>query len=114
MARIIVEHTGQPEGCLLGLTYPSGYPSSHPLKLYYIRRRVRPWGHFGTASINGTVQVLDASLPHRVARVPRDAVPEIMESYWHDDNESHVFGGPNVAATLRPTIAAHNAGGSPA
>ena len=88
-------------------------------KVWRIKRPVRPWGHFVTAVINkrdprgrfGSSEVIDGSLPHHVTQLPQDAVeltPAELARVWHEDNESHVFGGPNVAKALRESIAAHN------
>lgn len=89
-------------------------------KVWVVTRPVKPWGHFATAVINrrtkdgqfGASEVIDASLPHVVSQIPKDAVfvgPEAAAILWHDDNESHVFGGPNVAKALRERIAELNA-----
>lgn len=81
-------------------------------KVWSIERKLEPWGHFATATINGQSVVIDASLPHVVDRVPRDArtlTPSQLARIWHEDNESHVFGGPNVAKALRQAIAEANA-----
>ena len=89
-------------------------------KLWTVSRRVEPWGHFGVAAINEREAngrfahkvVIDSSLPTVVATLPKDAVEvdrDTAARWWHDDNESHVFGGPNVAKALRESIAAHNA-----
>jgi hypothetical protein len=56
--------------------------------------------------------VIDPSLPTAVAELPADAArlaPAEAARLWHDDNESHTFGGPNVAAALRAMIARANA-----
>lgn len=63
-------------------------------------------------NLNGEKVLIEGSLPNRVDRLPRDAKLVSREDtarLWHDDNESHVFGGPNVAKALRETIAAANA-----
>lgn len=80
-------------------------------KVWLIRRKAEPWGHFGVATINGKREVIDASLPTVVAKIPRGAVelgPQELARVWHEDNESHVFGGPNVAKALREAIKLHN------
>ena len=90
-------------------------------KVWMVTRRIKPWGHFATAVINkrnergqfGRSEVIDASLPHVVFLIPKDAIaatPEEAAGFWHDDNESHVFGGPNVAKALREAIKASNEG----
>jgi hypothetical protein len=81
--------------------------------LWTIRRVARDSGlYWPFVQINGKRVLLDASLPTTVDRLPRDARPvdaETAARLWHDDNESHTFGGPNVAAALRASIAEHNA-----
>jgi hypothetical protein len=109
--RVLVTIKSDPEGSLPEC--PASCYGMHPLRLFEIFRRGKAWGHFATALINGERQVIDGSLPHEVDRVPRGAreLPAAtVASYWHDDNESHVFGGPNVAAALRATIAEANRG----
>ncbi len=101
--RVLLELNGEPEGlcsdCITG--------TGHPLVLWEIERKPKPWGHFATVTINGESHVIDASLPHKVDQLPRDAKQveaDLAERYWHEDNESHVFGGPNVAKALREAI----------
>jgi hypothetical protein len=46
-------------------------------------------------SLNGERTAIDASLPTRVSRIPRDAliVPrDIAAKAWHDTSGSHCFG----------------------
>jgi hypothetical protein len=78
-------------------------------KVWRIRRSLADtFGHFAVFRINGEQVPVDASLPHRVDRLPRGAEalsPAESARLWHDDNESHVFGGPNVAEALRDSIA---------
>jgi len=53
------------------------------------------FGHFACFRINGEINVIDASLPHRVDRIPRDAKriePEEFSRVWHLSTGSHVFG----------------------
>jgi hypothetical protein len=53
------------------------------------------FGHFACFRINGDVHVIDASLPHRVEKIPRKAVrvgPEDFARLWHMNTGSHVFG----------------------
>lgn len=90
---------------------PESCRGTHELRLWIIEVPAKPWGHFAVARINGESRVIDASLPTRVSRVPRDAVelhPNDVARLWHEDNESHVFGGPNVAKALREAIADAN------
>ena len=107
--RVYVELKGAPDGRLPAC--PDTCRASHPLRLWVIHRKAKPWGHFAVASINGEERVLDSSLPTKVDRVPKGAVelqgPEVAR-LWHEDNESHVFGGPNIAKQLRASIKAHN------
>lgn len=108
MARILLELVGDEE-IVHPPTTERTYESRHPAHLYSVERSLRPWGHFATAVINRRSEVIDASLPHRVTKLPPDAKvlpPEEVERMWHEDNESHVFGGPNVAKALRQAIAA--------
>lgn len=61
--------------------------------------------------VNREWALLEGSLPNRVKKLPLDAVKVEGDAFvrvWHEDNESHVFGGPNVAKALRESIAAHN------
>ena len=85
-------------------------------KLWTVRRVARDSGlAWPFIVLNGERKLLEGSLPNRVDKLPRDAVevtPEDAARLWHEDNESHVFGGPNVAKALRETIAAANAGRS--
>ncbi len=93
-------------------TCPPTCRGSHELRLWVIRRVGTPWGHFATAMINGRPRVIDASLPTTVDMIPRGAKecsPDRVANLWHEDNESHVFGGPNVAKQLRAYIHATNA-----
>jgi len=100
----------QEERCLIDVHYhPQGHTED---RLWVIKRKLKPWGHFATAMINGTSMVIDGSLPTRVDKLPRDAKLVSREDnarLWHEDNESHVFGGPNVAKALREQIARDNA-----
>lgn len=84
----------------------------HKARLWVVSRQAEAWGHFAVVSLNGEKRVIDASLPTKVDKIPRGAkqlLPEAVARCWHWDNESHVFGGPNVAKALRETIAVHNA-----
>lgn len=68
------------------------------------------FGHFPVFRINGERRVIDVSLPTNLVRIPRDArklSPIETHNVWMDDNESHVFGGPNVAKALRASVAYH-------
>ena len=81
-------------------------------KVWVIKRKTEAWGHFGVALINGKREVIDASLPtivHKIPRGARELTPDELARVWHEDNESHVFGGPNVAKMLREAIAEANA-----
>ena len=107
MARIFVS-VELPDGgyrdCIQQTCMECGKPHD---KVWLIRRKVEPWGNFGVAAINGKREVIDASLPTVVAKIPRGAYeldPEHLARVWHEDNESHVFGGPNVAKALREAI----------
>jgi len=107
--RIFIRLEGDDEGSLP--TCPPTCRGSHELRLWVIHRRGEAWGHFATANINGESRVIDASLPTIVKAVPRGAEecsPEEVANLWHEDNESHVFGGPNVAKALRYVIKAEN------
>ncbi len=93
-------------------TCPPTCRGSHELRLWVIRRHAEPWGHFAVVRINAEHRVIDSSLPTAVERVPRGAKecsPDRVANLWHEDNESHVFGGPNVAKQLRDGIHAANA-----
>jgi len=68
---------------------------------------VAPFGHFTVYRVNGSEHVPDMSTPMALERLPRDArriSAEDAARLWHDDNESHIFGGPNVAAMLRAAV----------
>lgn len=81
-------------------------------RLWLIYRRAYDSGlYWPFVNLNGSRHLLDATLPTTVDRLPRDARPvDPAESarLWHEDNESHTFGGPNIAAALRSAIAAAN------
>ena len=81
--------------------------------LWTVRRALADtFGPWPCYRLNGSTTVVDPSLPHTVRRLPRDAEPvpaDVAAALWHDDNESHTFGGPNVAAALRAAIADANA-----
>jgi hypothetical protein len=88
-------------------------------KLWTVVRRTTAWGPWPVAQISerdergrfGSKTVIDPSLPTTVTFLPKDAVevsPEDAARVWHEDNESHVFGGPNVAKALRESIAQAN------
>lgn len=67
------------------------------------------------AWINGEKVLIEGSLPNRVTKLPRGAKRvsrAVAATVWHEDNESHVFGGPNVAKALREEIARSNASSS--
>lgn len=96
-------------------TCPDTCRGSHPLLLYVVQRKATAFGHFPVVSLNGTSEVIDPSLPTEVERLPRDArilSPKATSQAWHDDNESHVFAGPNVAAQLRAAIKRVNEAGT--
>lgn len=92
---------------------PCAQCGRHHPALWIIRRVPVDLGlAFYGFRINGAVRAPDMSIPYTVDRLPRDARPVSAADavrLWHEDNESHVFGGPNVARALRETIAAHNA-----
>lgn len=81
-------------------------------KLWTVQRK--PFGtglYWNGINLNGEKVLIEGSLPNRVDRLPRDAKPVSPENaarVWHEDNESHVFGGPNVAKALREAIAREN------
>lgn len=64
--------------------------------LWAVRRvPVGTLGHFVVFRLNGAAIVPDASVPHTVDRLPRDArrvAPDDAARLWHDDSGSHVFG----------------------
>jgi hypothetical protein len=80
--------------------------------LWRIRRVPLETGlYWRAARINGTRHLIEGSLPNVIGRIPRDAVRlSAAESHaiWCDDNESHTFGGPNIAAALRSAVRAEN------
>lgn len=83
-------------------------------KLWIVKRKPFDTGlAWRGIRLNGEKVLIEGSLPNRVAKLPRDAKPlppEAAAIAWHESNESHVFGGPNVAKALREAIAASNAG----
>lgn len=94
-------------------TCPPTCRGTHELRLWVIQRKGTPWGHFATANICGESRVIDASLPTRVPYIPNGAEecsPEEVANLWHEDNESHVFGGPNIAKALREAVKAQDLG----
>jgi hypothetical protein len=108
--RIFIRLAGGDMGTLP--TCPPTCHGTHEKQLWVIHRVGTPWGHFATADINGESRVIDASLPTVVERVPRGAdkcSPDEVANLWHEDNESHVFGGSNIAKILREAIHAENA-----
>lgn len=53
------------------------------------------FGHFPVFRINGEMEVVDGSLPHKVEVLPRDARPvdpTKAAAVWHDTSGSHTFG----------------------
>ncbi len=95
------------------VTDPCRRCGRHHDRLWTVRRAlVDTMGHFPVYRLNGEEVPVDPSLPHTVDRLPRDAEPvdpDTAAALWHSDNESHVFGGPNIAAALRAAIADTNA-----
>lgn len=82
-------------------------------KLWSVQRRAYDSGlYWPYILLNGERTLIEGSLPNVVKKIPNDAMsvtPREAARLWHDDNESHVFGGPNVAKKLRETIADANA-----